>query len=432
MNHSSPQTAPLPVRLIVLLLIVASAGYIARVAVTVAAPGIMHDFNLTQAQMGTVFSAFLLGYTVCQIPSGILADHISVRPIFLSLAAGWTVLSLLTAFVGWHGFALGLALPVLWMIRGLFGVVAAPTYPTSARTMAVVTSPHQRARANALVMASIGIGSAFTPLVLSPIQTHFGWRPVLLLAATLAAASGLLWWLLAPRQLPAMPLTHAATSDSPGLPHPLRTANFWFLSASYFLQGYLGYIFIFWFYLYLLQVRHMQVLQAAGFSALPWLATMFAIPLGGFLSDAAVSRWGPITGRRVVPLFALAVSGIFLFVGARTPSAFVAVAALTISTVLVLGTEGPFWATMTQLSGQRSGLAGGTMNFLSNLGGMISPSLTPWLAERIGWASALSLTSGLAIVAALLWLPISDSRLKPAPELASPPVVPLKSTSGDP
>jgi len=47
------------------------------------------------------------------------------------------------------------------------------------------------------------------------------------------------------------------------------------------------------------------------------------------------------------------------------------------------------------------------MNFGCNLGGMISPSLTPWLAERIGWESALSLTARLALIAALLWLPIN-------------------------
>jgi ACS family glucarate transporter-like MFS transporter len=88
-----------------------------------------------------------------------------------------------------------------------------------------------------------------------------------------------------------------------------------------------------------------------------------------------------------------------------------AVAALTACTVLVMSTEGPFWATMAQLSGARSGIAGGTMNFGSNLGGMISPALTPWLAERIGWETALSLTAGLAVVAGLLWLGV---RVNPA------------------
>jgi ACS family glucarate transporter-like MFS transporter len=184
----------------------------------------------------------------------------------------------------------------------------------------------------------------------------------------------------------------------------LRSPSFWFLSASYLLQGYLGYIFIFWFYLYLVQVRHFEVLRAASFTALPWIATMFAIPLGGVFSDWAVIRWGATWGRRSVPLAALCAAAIFLVIGARTARPLLAVAALTICTVLVLCTEGPFWATMTQLSGERSGIAGGTMNFGSNLGGMVSPALTPWLAERVGWETALTLTAGLAVVAGLLWL----------------------------
>jgi ACS family glucarate transporter-like MFS transporter len=372
----------------------------------------MKDFGLTQAQMGTVFSAFLLGYTLFQVPSGGLADRVSARKIFLVLCAGWTLLTALTALVGWRGFGLAMVIPQLWLIRAMFGVIAAPTYPTSGRTIAITIPPRLQARANSLVLASIGLGSAVTPLLLAPITSHNGWRTALGVAAALSAAAGLLWWRFAPRQLHSTGSSNAnaATATPVGAgssnesAQPLRSRSFWFLSASYLLQGYLGYIFVFWFYLYLVQVRHFAVLQAAGFTALPWIATMFAIPLGGVCSDAAVIRWGANWGRRIIPLVALCAAAICLVIGARTPSALVAVAALTACTVLVLCTEGPFWATMTQLSGERSGIAGGTMNFGSNLGGMVSPALTPWLAERIGWETALSLTAGLAVVAGLLWL----------------------------
>jgi ACS family glucarate transporter-like MFS transporter len=52
------------------------------------------------------------------------------------------------------------------------------------------------------------------------------------------------------------------------------------------------------------------------------------------------------------------------------------------------------------------------MNFGSNLGGMISPALTPWLAERIGWDTTLTLTAALALIAGLLWLGV---RVDPHP-----------------
>jgi len=400
--------APSAKRIVLLLMVVTSAGYVCRVAVTVVAPGMMRDFGLTQTQMGTVFTAFLVGYTLFQVPSGALADRIGARRIFLVLCAGWSMLTVLTAFVAWRGFALALVIPQLWLIRALFGVIAAPTYPTSGRTLAITMPPRLQARANSLVLASVGVGSAVTPLLLASITGRFGWRLALLVAASLSAAAGLLWWRFAPRNFhEGESGGKAATAISNGSPRSLRplwSVSFWFLCASYLLQGYLGYIFVFWFYLYLVQVRHFEMLRAASFTALPWVATMFAIPLGGVLSDAAVVRWGATWGRRSIPLGALCSAAVFLVIGARTPSAMIAVAALTACTVLVLCTEGPFWATMTQLSGERSGIAGGTMNFGSNLGGMVSPALTPWLAERIGWEAALTLTAGLALVAGLLWM----------------------------
>jgi MFS transporter, ACS family, glucarate transporter len=407
-------------RLVLLLMAAASVGYVCRVAVTVVAPNMMREFGLTQTRMGTVFSAFLVGYTVFQVPSGGLADRVSARRIFLFLCTGWAVLTVLTALVGWRGFGLAMVIPRLWAIRAIFGIIAAPTYPTSGRTIAITMPPRLQARANSLVLASVGVGSAVTPLLLAPITSRYGWRTALWVAAFLSAVAGLLWSRFGPQELHAHAISNVladTNSTATELPknsaQPLRLPSFWFLSASYLLQGYLGYIFIFWLYLYLVQVRHFEVLKAASFTALPWIATTFAIPLGGVFSDWAVTRWGATWGRRSVPLAALCVAAIFLVVGARTPKPMVAVAALTTCTVLVLCTEGPFWATMTQLSGEHSGIAGGTMNFGSNLGGMVSPALTPWLAARIGWESALTLTAGLAVVAGLLWLGV---RVESSPE----------------
>lgn len=403
--------------LIVLLMAAASVGYICRVAITVVAPGIMHDFGLTQAQMGSVFSAFLIGYTLFQVPSGSLADRVSARKIFITLCAGFGLLTGATALVGWGGARLSVIIGELWLIRAVFGVIAAPTYPTSGRTIAVTIPFRSQGGANSLVLASVGIGSALTPLMLAPVATRYGWRFALLLAASLSVIVAVVWWSLGPRGHHQHEKDKLGIGPSPTSTRPLYSRSFWFLFASYLLQGYLGYIFIFWFYLYLVQVRHIEVLKAATFTALPWIATIFAIPLGGVFSDLTVARWGATWGRRSLPLAALCASAIFLVIGARTANPAFAVAALTVCTVLVICTEGPFWATMTQLSGEHSGIAGGTMNFGSNIGGAISPALTPWLAQRIGWEQTLTLTAGLALVAGLLWLGI---RVRSGQELFEP------------
>jgi ACS family glucarate transporter-like MFS transporter len=397
-------------RLVLLLMTVASAGYVGRVAITVVAPGLIKDFGLTPVEMGTVFSAFLAGYTLFQVPSGALADHVSARHILTVSCLGWTLLTVLTAVAGWQRPGGRIVLSELWIIRVMFGIVAAPTYPTSGRTIAAIMPASRQARANSLVLSSIGIGSAVTPILLAPIASRYGWREALGVPVVLCSLAGLLWWQLAPRGLPA-PVTRGAGDnrtiryrDRSSSARPFGLGSFWFLVASYFLQGYLGYIFVFWFFLYLVQVRHFEILNAAAFTALPWVASIVGTPLGGVLSDAAAVRWGSTSGRRMVPVAALSTAAAFLVLGARTTSSLVAVASLTVCTALVLCTEGPFWATMTQLSGERSGLAGGTMNLGGNLGGLISPTLTPWLAGRIGWENALTVTAALAIVASALWL----------------------------
>ena len=157
-------------------------------------------------------------------------------------------------------------------------------------------------------------------------------------------------------------------------------------------------------------MRHFDLLKGALLSSLPWLLSIVSIPLGGAVSDLLVRRLGETWGRRIVPMTGLIGGSVFLAVGARTTDAVVAAVCLALATALVLSVEGPFWATMTELSGGRSGTAGGVMNMGSNLGGLVSPALTPVLAVSIGWENALHVAAALSVVGGLLWLGITPGR----------------------
>ena len=200
----------------------------------------------------------------------------------------------------------------------------------------------------------------------------------------------------------------------PGRGAILRSARFVLLTASYTLQGYVGYIFVFWFYLYLVQERRFDLVQGAWVSSVPWLLCVGSIPLGGWLADRlSQGTLGARWGSRVVPMVGLAGSGVLISVGAHTTNPWVAAVSLALATALVLSTEGPFWSTLTRMAGSGSGTAGGVMNLGSNVGGLISPALTPVLAAWIGWENALHVAGGVAVVAALLWLGISPASSEP-------------------
>ncbi len=64
-----------PWRLVALLSATATASYLCRVNVSVAGVMMMRELGLSQQAMGRVFSAFLVGYALCQIPGGMLADR---------------------------------------------------------------------------------------------------------------------------------------------------------------------------------------------------------------------------------------------------------------------------------------------------------------------------------------------------------------------
>jgi len=411
-----------PWPIVAMLCATATAGYICRVNVSTAGPLLMKEFGLSQIEMGRIFSAFLLGYALFQIPSGAIADRIGSRRILSFVAWFWVIITVLQTIVGWGPFqtTAGIAIAAFMLFRFLLGISASPTYPGSAQGVSRWVMPQFQARANGIVIASIGLGSALSPLIVSNIMVKLGWRPALIASAIPALIVALIW--IKVKEPPH--INHlvsgrdeAKSDSSPGKADKINSMSFWLLTISYTLQGYVGYIFVSWFYIYLVQERHFGLLSGAWMSSLPWILSILSIPLGGLISDRLTAgRSGLVWGRRIVPLAGMALSGILISIGAHTGSAVMAAISLAIATALILCVEGPFWAMMMRIAGNKSGIAGGIMNMGSNIGGLISPALTPVIASLIGWENALHVAAGLAVIGALLWLGIkpenSQSPLK--------------------
>lgn len=407
-----------PWPLVALLLLTASASYLCRTNISVVGALMMRELGLSQIEMGALFSAFVLGYALFQVPAGVVADRWGARRVLGWAAFWWVVVTGCMA-----GLGLGIlgsvsvsALTILLVLRFVLGIGEAPTFPAAAQGVSQWVSPSRLGLANGFVLAALGAGSAIAPVLLSRVMVLWGWRVALLVSAVPAMVVALVWKCI--HEPPARVVPSAVKSTPHKGSSQVWSLSFVLLTMSYTLEGYVGYIFVFWFYLYLVQVRHFNLLQAGNLSSLPWLLSMVSIPLGGFISDRLVKgalgqRWG----RRAIPMAGLTLSGIFLALGAETRSADFAVAYLTLATGSVLSVEGPFWATMLELSRSSSGTAGGVMNFGSNIGGLISPALTPILAAHLGWENALYVGAGISIIAAILWVGISPHPLSESQSL---------------
>ncbi len=403
MNNSRPWY------MVALLAATATAGYICRVNISTAGALMMDEFHLSQVDMGRVFSSFLLGYALFQIPSGALADRFGTKKILSTAVWLWVAFTLLQALIGWGdwGFTVSTVLFIFIALRFILGVTASPMYPAAALGVSQWVPTTYRGRANGIVIGSVGLGSAIAPPLVSFVMVNWGWQMALAVSALPALIIAFIWKNV---KVPDT-LSHSTKekSDAESAPR-LKSKSFYLLSVSYGLQGYVGYIFVSWFYLYLVQVRHFSLLTGAWMSSLPWVLSIISIPLGGYISDKLLDgKLGKVWGGRLVPMIGMGMSGILISVGAHTSSAIVAAITLAFATAFVLCVEGPFWGMMTSIAGKRSGTAGGIMNMGSNLGGLISPVLTPWIASYLGWEFALHIAAGLSIVAALLWLGIKPS-----------------------
>ena len=413
--------------LVLLLAATATAAYLCRVNISVAGALVMEEYGLTQTQMGWVFSAFLAGYTLFMLPGGLLADGWGAKRTLSVLAWGWVAVTATQAALP-SGGAAGSALAVvgaLAALRFVMGALASPTYPAALEGVSRWSAPVALGRANGLVIGSVGLGSAIAPPFITAVMVPWGWRAAMVASAIPALLIAAAWLVV---REPARPARRAPLrAEAEGRPREshrrviarlMRAPGFALLTFSYTLQGYVGYIFIFWFYLYLVQVRRFSLVEGALVSSLPWVLSAISIPLGGLISDRLVQgSLGPVWGRRLIPIAGMGGAGVFISIGAHTTEAWLAAASLAVATALVLSVESPFWTTAAGIAGARSGTGGAIMNTGCNIGGVVSPMLTPLLGEVFGWEPALHLAAGLSVLAALAWFWITP----PAPTASGSP-----------
>src|SRR6266849_1455555 len=110
-----------------------TASYFDRTILSVAAPTLMREFHVSAPVMGTIFSAFLVSYTLCMLPGGWLADKWDSRVLLTASVLGCGVTTCVLAL---GGSTIILAIPLLltfFVARLGFGAFAAPLFPACAR-----------------------------------------------------------------------------------------------------------------------------------------------------------------------------------------------------------------------------------------------------------------------------------------------------------
>jgi ACS family glucarate transporter-like MFS transporter len=400
---------------------VSFVAYVLRTNMSIAGERIMADFGLSKIQLGMVLSAFAWGYAIFQFPGGVIGNFLGCRKALTGIAVLWGFLTLFTGLVpGSTQVSTTFILIMLIGLRFLLGVAQAPLFPVSCGgTIGSWFPVSGWAFPNGLTSTGLTLGAAATAPLVAWLMATLGWRGSFLLTAPLAFLIAGVWWRYA-RDQPAdhprvskqeldlitsdRPSTEPAGDDKTAWLRVLKNRDILLLTASYFCMNYVFYIFFNWFFIYLVDVRELEILEGGLFAAAPWMVGAVAASIGGLWCDRLCRRIGFRWGCRIPGIVGLCLAAGLLLVGATARGPYLAVVLLSLSFGSTQLTEGAYWAAAISVSGKHASAATGVMNTGGNVVGGIGALLVPITAEAFGWVPALATGSVFAMIGIGLWL----------------------------
>ena len=164
-------------RFILTLSFFSLVGYVLRMNISVAAVFLVAELHLTTLQLGQIFSSFLIGYTIFQLPWGLFGDRFGARPVLCIAAVTWGITSLFTGLLPGLVLKAGItSFLALLTLRFLLGVGEAAGFPVAARAIASSMPKTQHGLGYSAVIAGTAAGSALTPPLISRLMVSVGWR----------------------------------------------------------------------------------------------------------------------------------------------------------------------------------------------------------------------------------------------------------------
>ena len=407
-------------------------SYIDRVSIAQAAPLISRDLHLSKAQMGSVFSAFLLAYSLFEVPSAWFGDRVGARKGLLRIVAAWSFFTALT------GLAWNFASMVT--IQFLFGMGDAGCFPLITKSFRSWLLPQDRTRAQACLWLAARWGAAFTPLLVVWVLRFVSWRGAFVLFGSLAIIWIFFfarWYRDDPQQHPAVnaeeKLLLRDLSSAPGSSHSvpwrrmLGSRSVLLLALQYYFLSFSWYFYITWLPTFLQEHEHLTSARGAFYSIFPLFFCGLGSLFSGFMSPFVIRRVGLTRARRFMACTGFFMAGVCLTTASHmttlnTTMAFMAAACFFNDWVIPNA-----WASCMDIGGKHAASSvAGVMNLMGNLAGVSSSMLGGYLLQRSGnnWTFFIAILGGVYFLGLFCWPFINPEKSLDDPEpQANPPFI---------
>jgi len=369
-------------------------NYLDRQTLSVIAPELKRQFEMTDETYGLILSAFMLAYTVMNGVSGAVIDRIGTKLGYGLCMAWWSTAGML------HALATG---PLsLGIYRFLLGAGEAGNWPAAVKVVSEWFPPKERALASGIFNSGAAIGALIAPPLVAWLVITWGWPTAFVVAGASGYAWLVSWWFV--YRTPAN--VRREVEARPATPWRLLGTRFVsVLTLSKIFVDPVWYFYIFWIPKYLSTVHGFTLAQIGKTAWIPFLSADV-----GNIAGGALTQWMIRSGLPVPKARKLAVSIFALLMTSAIPAVFArsAAGALVWVSVATFGYAGynanslafPADVFSRNMVGSIWGLASMGAGF----GGMLFSWLSGAVIDRFGYFPVFIGYGILPVIALLLVL----------------------------
>lgn len=381
--------------------------------------------GMTDQQMGWIYSSFLIVYTLLMLPGGRVIDRFGPRLALAAMGLGSGLCIVLSGALG----LLGWPVASLWVpflaIRGLAGGFSVPLHPAAARSISFWIPLKSRTFANGLVTAGALIGYSLSFPVFGSLMDRVDWPMALIVCGVAMMLFSVVWLLLSSDHANQHPWSNEAERQlvsvndiaAPEAPRAsmgqfialFQNHRLLLLTISYSAVSYIQYLFFYWINHYFEKQLHLSARESRNNTFVIMMAMAVGMTVGGIVTDFLCRHWGRRIGCRAIAMSGMGLSALFAWWGIKAEQQQDVVWLFSMSFACLGLCEGIFWTTAPLFEPSNGGMAGAFLNTLSNGVGFVAPVLSPWIAERYGWDTAIAVACSICALGAALWLLIDPT-----------------------
>ncbi|KAB8043781.1 MFS transporter [Janthinobacterium aquaticum] len=404
-------------------------NYLARNTLSVAAPTMMSDLNITTQEYSYIVVAWQVCYALMQPIAGYIIDAVGTKIGFAAFALAWSVACACAAMAtGWQSMAL---------FRGMLGLTEAAGIPAGVKA----TTEWFPAKERSIAIGWFNIGSSIGALCAPPLVVwtilHGSWH----MSFVIVGAIGIVWtglWLAFykhPRDQKLLTdkerefilegqekTVEGETVAKAGWRQIVRSRNFWAIAIPRFLSEPAWQTFNAWIPLYMATERHMNIKEIAMFAWLPFLAADIGCVLGGYLSPWFHKHWkvSLFTSRKLVVIV-----GAVCMIGPAciglVASPYTAIALLCVGGFAHQTLSGALYSITSDVFGKNEvATATGLAGMSGYLGATIFTLLFGVLVTLVGYGPLFMLLAVLDLVAAAVVCLLIREKIAPSVSLGKP------------